>query len=743
MNPPLPQNQIILVAPQQALAALSSPLAAAAPPDAAGGPPSIDFSGMWNELRHRWLLVVLCAVLGTACGLGYALKAPKIFEAKATIEVDQEPTQVLAGTSFGATDVKALEVLKTIEQKLAGETMLLRIIRSNGLDKDATFAPPRNGPYHDDELVYLLGRRVSVTLQRGTRLIDIRVEDTDPARAKRIADSFLAECTTIGQAANGESAKAVRTSLEKQKEKIRQQLDLAQRAVDDFRSANPSVPLQENQTDLKTNLYEDRIKTLGQQISVAREEAVKLGNGMAQIRAASSDSAEALLRISAIANVEEIMTLRKQVNDKKFRVAELEARYLPKWPPLIRAKQELASGQENLLRAAQAAAGVVDNRLAQAQANAAKLESDLEQAKKDSLAYQKIADSFSLLTNDLKVQQEHYRHVLTRMKEAEVSQEFAGSILRAAGVPLTPTSPIRPNRRLIVAGAGFAGVLLGIGLAMLLRLLDQTVRTLSQGEKDLALPGLAAIPLDRQAQGVPDPVHSAGARLETAEAFRALRTSLSLLGKGVNARSFLFTSASPDEGKSYCAKNFAVALAQQGYRTLLIDADLRNPGQDEALLGRRNAAGLISHLKGADTGEQRACNPTRVPNLFLFSAGEAGDAHPAELLSGQAFSELLSDAIKWFHKIVIDTPPVNAVSDALLLAREVDSVVLVTRADRTGKSDARQAIGKLNIAGNRPVGFVLNAAPRSALVAGYTGGFSCAQPPLSRPLLTVSSGSPA
>jgi capsular exopolysaccharide synthesis family protein len=260
-------------------------------------------------------------------------------------------------------------------------------------------------------------------------------------------------------------------------------------------------------------------------------------------------------------------------------------------------------------------------------------------------------------------------------------------------------------------------------------MLDRTLRDMSSAERELGMPGLAAVPQSAVRSGPDSLLTSPNCRPETAESFRSLRTSLALLGKGITARTFLFTSANPGEGKSYCAANCAAALAQQGYRTLLIDADMRKPSLDEVFLASPNPAGLASHLSGiAPSGGAKACNPTAIPNLFLFSAGLSSDSHPAELLSSQAFSTLLAEALKWFHRIVIDTPPVNQVTDALLMAREVDSVALVVKAARTSRADARHAISKLSMAGARPVGFVLNGASRDALAGGYTGSYAYGQP---------------
>lgn len=743
MNGPEPQNQIILhVSPQQALApflASGQPMGGGQGNNEPPEPPAIDFNGIFQEIGRKWWVILLCCIMTLTLAVAYIFKAKRIYSAKAVMEVQQEQTRPLAGTGFGATDVKALEILKTIETKMGGEGMMLRIINSLHLGEDPTFAPPREFPYNDDELVFMLQKKATVALARGSRLIEITVEDTDPERAKKIADEFVIQTTKVGNQEDTAAAREVRASLEKERNRIRDDLEAAEKAVKEFRNAHPDMQLEEKPSDLKTNIAEARVNSVSAEVNSAKSEVLRLSNGIEQLRQAGNIGLEELLRIPAIATSEEVQTLQRVLNEKTTAFAAIDSRYLPKHPKHIDASKEVARIKANLYEAARKAASVMENKLEQASENERKLTEALVEAKKAALDYQKIASDFNIHASELKIQREHYDRVLSRLKEAEVAQDFGGNSLRPVSYPLLPTWPIRPQKKLILGGAGVAGVMMGLGIILLLKLMDRSVRNLVQGEHVFSLPGLAAIPESPAKNPADRLLTSPGVLPESAEAFRAMRTSLSLLGKGLTARSFLFTSPSAGDGKSYCATNYAMALAQQGYRTLLVDADLRKPTLDMLLLGRRNPAGLVTHLRGNDKPENsKACSPTSVANLYLFSAGESDDAHPAELLSGQAFRDLIDDALKWFHKVVIDTPPVNAVTDALLLAREVDSVALVIRSGKTSRSDARHAISKLAMAGARPVGFILNGASKEALSTGYTGDFTHATlTPLTAPRLTL------
>ncbi len=742
MHSPPAQNQIILQLSPQASALASYPHAQLLVGGGPGAtpepsePPSIDFSGMWQALLRRWQWIFLVTLMTIGLAVVYLLKATKIYAVQATVEVEQETQDALGGKGFGATDLKTLEMLKTIESTINGESFALRVIKQAHLDEDLTWTPARALPYHDDELVLYMQKKARAELERGTRLINIRVEDSEPERAVTIAHAFLRECALSSTETDNAMLSETRASLAKELEAGRTKLESTNLDIKQFRADHPTMQFDETPSDLKANPVDTRVMALNSAQLAAREEVLKLTNGVAQVRQARTGGLDELLKISLIANAEEINDLQKIYSEKTSIFSKEEARHLPKHPTYQSALKELRSVEEKLLLAARRRAAAMENTLAVALETEAKLAHELVTAQDDAREYQKVAAEFSRLADMHKNHRAHLNTIETRLKQAELNQNFGGHLLRIKGTPIQPTWPIKPSKRLVLLGAGVSGVALGIGLVLLLYFLDRSVRNLEQGEQLFGLPGLAVVPAMEARHPMDRLLNSPFTTSETAEAFRAMRTSLSFVGKGVLNRSILFTSPCAGDGKSYCAANYAITLAQQGYRTLLIDADLRQPTLDLILLGKRNPAGLISHLSGAtESAQANACGPTPIPHLYLFSAGSPGAGHPAELLSSQAFHELIQDALKWFHRVVIDTPPVNAVTDALLLAREVDAVALVVRAAQTSRAEVTHAIRKLTAAGGRPVGFVLNAADPSALTKGYPGALNHAQPSSLTPAL--------
>jgi polysaccharide biosynthesis transport protein len=229
-------------------------------------------------------------------------------------------------------------------------------------------------------------------------------------------------------------------------------------------------------------------------------------------------------------------------------------------------------------------------------------------------------------------------------------------------------------------------------------------------EETLGLPVLTLIPRSKRRHLDHKPVVCANPASHEAEAFRSLRTALSFLGQRKDFKTVLFTSANPGEGKTYCSLNCAAALAQLGLRTLVIDADLRRPSLTKALLAHGKSAGLSDCLAGNAT-IMGCCRPTDTENLFILGAGERA-SNPAELLGAGDIAGLLREAMLHFDRVVLDSAPINAVSDTQHIAKEIESVCLVVRASKTPRRAVIRACGLLTQATHSPDAVVLNRVVR-------------------------------
>jgi capsular exopolysaccharide synthesis family protein len=247
---------------------------------------------------------------------------------------------------------------------------------------------------------------------------------------------------------------------------------------------------------------------------------------------------------------------------------------------------------------------------------------------------------------------------------------------------------------------------LGCGLALLSRTLDRSFRTPDEAERRLGVPALADIPKVLKIRSEDDClvlVKEPGSA--AAESFRSLRASLSLFSQDELYKTFLFTSALPSEGKSFCAINCAVAFAQQGLKTLLIDGDLRLPSIERVFFDEAPIKGLTEILTGEAVLDE-ATQLTRIEKLSVLCTGYQIFT-PAELLASKACGRLILEATAKFDRVVINSAPIQAVSDTLLLAEHVQAICLVISPQTSGEI-VFQAVQKLGHARSKLIGFVFD-----------------------------------
>ncbi len=685
----------------------------------AADPPAIDFSAAVRALRRFWPVLLLCTGLCIAAAWYYLKRSPVLYLALGEIGVVQERSELIPSTTMRGEDLKSLEMLRSIERQIAGQNVLLEVAHRFKLHHDPVLAGEQAGEgLTDDQAVMALSRRVSATLERGTRNIVIHVEDTDPKRARDICQMIIDLVVQRDPDSISPLKEKAIAALEREAGEAKGRMDSSQKAVNEFRADYPALPLEESPSDMKTNGFEDRLKVLETDAVRAGAELAGLAAQMARIDAAGTDI-QALLAVPGLASQEAVIAQRKALGEAQAKFAETD--YGPKHPAYRAMQQQIQEIAGGLRQSLLTAAREEQAKHSKARENAARIEREIASLKDQQNRFAVVAGEFQTLARELKSSRETYSSVLTRLNEERANAGFGTGALRVVAEPLVPSAPWKPRRLLTLAAGAFGGGMLGIAVIALLLLLDRTIRSAAAAERLLRMPCLTVMP--RLKPGTGRELLTYGSRQDSAaeESIRSLRASLATAGRPGGARSFLFTSACPGEGKTSLAVNFAASLAQQGYRTLLIDANLRAPVLDDILLNGRADAGLADYLSGEFDAEAKLCRRTERPNLFLFSAGTPR-AHPAEVLGEPAFARLLQESLKWFHRVVIDTAAAGRYADALPLARHADAVCLVVHAARTRRSEVLQTVNRLTAAGARPAGFVLNAAPESALREEFACG---------------------
>jgi succinoglycan biosynthesis transport protein ExoP len=655
---------------------------------------TLDLGHFYHLLLSKAWVIILVMILVLFAAIAYLMTAPKIYESRAVIEVAQETPKVNNIQDFNAdgADARAPEVLKTVEQALLSETLLLRVVKANGLDKDPSFAPPKKdgSAYLDTELVGRFERKVNVKVRRATRLIDITVGDTDPQRAKQLAESMVREFVNESFEQELGLSETATDYLRVEADRLKEKLQKAEQAVQNFREQHNAVSLEDKQ-----NIIVEKLKDLNLKVTEAKGERLKLESDVATIRQGKAKTPEELLMLPTVAALPVVAALRQELADRESR---------------FKAEGQLKGLQESLNRTLINASNMVIKSYEAAKSTEAKLTAALREQEQAALELNKIAVPYNALVREVEADRALYESVLTRMKVTNVAKGIWANNISVIENPFVPVKPAKPRKMLILALALVGGGVLGCGLVVFSDMGDHTIRSVDQAEHISGLAVLTSVPESKRKDLDKVSVLTSDPASYEAEAFRSLRTALSFLGPGKDRKTVLFTSANPAEGKSYCSFNYAVALAHTGLRTLLIDADLRRPNLSKVASGDTKGRGLTDCLHGRASLVD-CCKPTGIENLSILPAGERA-SKPAELLAACDFAALLMEAELHFDRIVLDSAPVNAVSDTQLIAKDIQSVCFVVRAVKTPQRAIVRACSLLAQTGSHPDGIVFNRIPR-------------------------------
>jgi polysaccharide biosynthesis transport protein len=659
-----------------------------------------DVGVILGVLRSKALLIAICTVSAVLTAFACTCFLPKVYSAQTVIQIEGEEQKVVKIEGVRSEDLKSLEALKTFEQKVTSPEVLLRVIHHPELRNDPTFLPEVKQK-SDNKLQEALAKHIDTKLRRGTRLIDITVNHPSPVMAQRIAELLVQEFVRWNFEAQRDAAETARRFLLDEATRLGGKLEQSEQALQKYKEQNEAVSLEETQ-----NITVEKLKELNLRVTTAKSERLKLESDYAEIKNANYRSPEELLNIPAIANISAIAItgnvitdLKKTISEKEAQLAKFKERYLSGHPELIEAQKELQNLRVALDQAILKARDVVGSSYQAAVLTERKLDEALRQQQKAALELNKISTPYAVLTRDTEADRDLYKSVLTRLKETDITANLAQNPVRIVARPLLPDRPSTSKRNQALAVGLLLGLACGGGIALVS---NRSLNTFHQAEALLGVRSLSEIPRLRASRT------EATALLEhdpaAEDSFRNLRSSLLLIQHATSRRTLLFTSAHPGEGKTFCAVNCAISFAQLGFKTLIVDADVRESDLARSFFPEAPPTGTIL--------------PTDVPSLSAIFADKAR-ANSEEFVAGASFEQFMRETATKYDRVVVDSAPVNQISDTLLYAQHVQSVCLVIRAGKTAVEEVIRAVQRLSEAGTAPVGFVWNQA--RGVVAYYYG----------------------
>lgn len=648
----------------------------------------------WQIILERRWLVIIGFALCVLASIIYLLKAPKIFRATAIIQIDRE-----AEGAFNARDImlyagREQDYLQTQYRNLQSPTLLNRIFQELELGQLAEFQEAR------DPLAALKGL-ITVAPVRLTRLVEVRVEHADRKLATNIANTLATTFVNNNLDSRGGKALDSVRWMENEAREKEKEVKQADEALQKYKEKHVMASL-----DASQNVVLQAYVQAQSEYNRAQSESLAATQAMQEV-ARLLEQGTALDTIPEIAANPAIRELKVQLAGQRANLEALLTRYKDKWPDVIRARDLIASLERSLQAEAQKIYESMRNQQQIAKAKEARMLANLKEKEATVLEQNRLRIDYEVLQRKADQTKLLYNQLLARLQEQDLSSKNLANNMRIVDAATLPLKPVKPKPLLVVALGVLGGLGLGLGLAFFVAYLDDSVKTQDDIEGHLRLPFLGYIPNIRASNLAERDLHAhLQPRSAASEGFRTLRAALALTPRAEKLRVISFTSTVPSEGKSLCASNFAIVTAQSGHRTLLVDADLRRPSVHKSFQVHA-PVGLADFLQNEVKQFDDIVHKTDVPGLDVICCGGI-PATPSELIGSTRMQDFLDEIQKRYDRVILDCPPVSAVSDPLVISAKSDGVVFVTKFNKIRREHARRSVQRIQDAGIQILGVVIN-----------------------------------
>ena len=729
----------------------------------------------WRAVRKRLWLVISIVALITMLSVIYVARKPDIYMAGARVQVDLENSGALVGKApyvFGPTNdpvyfntqlqiltspglmrrvVKALDLehnpdffkgnstqkrstWQTIkgmagfgakgrpDDSKAKDQLQLRTTAATATAHEDLAEAKRLAPYVGAILGGLKVDPVKETrgLYKETRLIDISFTHTDPEVASTVVNAIAETYVFNNLEKKGETNTTTAVFLEKRIAELQQKVRTDEEKLVDYAKRNEIISLDPNQ-----NTVVERLAGLNRQVMEAEN---------ARILAESEyNAARVPGKASALADVDakQADDLVAKLADFRQKRAQLLVDATEEAPEVKEVNQQINELDRQLTEIRNRKSNTIltnlETHYKQTLAREQELRKSFEKQRGETLTQNEAAINYRIIQQEIETNKTLLDNLLQRAKENDVIMASKPNNISIVDLAVAPEGPIGPNRSRTVFVALFLSLGLGVGFALLLEYLDDTVHSTDEVERLLHLPALAVIPSalgsgkhrllggpgalqkrNGNPSENPELLMNVDGRSPLAEAYRHLRTSVLLSTAGRAPRSLLVTSSLPGEGKTTTAVNTAVSLAQTGASVVIIDADMRRP-RLRSIFALSEQSGLSSILSSelSETDILAIVSKEPVSGLNVLTAGPI-PPNPAELLGSDQMRRLMTVLQSKFNHVVVDSPPVNSFTDGVLISSMVDGVLLVVHGGKSSRHVVKRSRQLLQDVGAKIFGVVLN-----------------------------------
>lgn len=688
--------------------------------------------------RYFWIFILTCALAGAAVYY-WTKEQPFVYQTNAKLLFPQNTKNVFGRQiervefidSGGRYPIQFEHFWNTQREILTSKDFALRVVRRGDFLARPGLIPtegPDGKSLSEEERLKSAGGIVramtNVRLQPDTRVVIVTTTSTDAELARDVANAYAQAYVDYTRDYQSGGLNQMVTWFDNYVASKRDELSVAQKKLHEFKKDKGilSISYEDRQSLTGSNMLAINAQLNEVKAKLASEEAL-----IAQIEKMQKQG-EDLRALGELISAEGLRALISREELLRERLAQLKGRgYLEENREIKAVTSELEVVEEHIRKEIERIRSGAKNRAAALRRERNRLNSELTSLKKEAFELDALGAQYSGLKDDSENLKELFRAVLKRSEELDINSMYESDIVQVLELAIKPSAPISPNLPRNLAMGILVGLLLGGGIIALLYFMDNTVRAESDISKYTSKPVLGMLPeVDRAllktmanaSGGAPniELITHVAPKSTFAEGVKVLRTNLMFISPDQPPELLLVTSPGPGEGKTLISCNMAVAMAQSGLRTVIIDGDMRRPRMHKVFGVENGEHGTSSLILGTSTLEE-AVRETEVENLSMISCGPI-PPNPSELLHTKGFAELVEELRANFDRIILDTPPLGAVSDALIPCRVVDGVVLVVKFGGTRRDLLRRSIEQLETVGAPFTGTILNKIDTSA-AGGY------------------------
>lgn len=695
--------------------------------------------------KRKWTIITFFAIIVITVTI-HAFTATPIYEATTRLIIDKENPNVVSIQEVMAIDASGTDYYQTQYKIIESRTVAREAIKRLHLEGSEEFFPkPKDGfisslkrsaqeaiTFWKDSIASLLRTgdiatskilegyeqesslvsdfidRLKVSPIRNSRLVDVNFQAKDSVLATKIvntlADAYIDQNLEIKLRAAQDAVRWLHNRIDDE----RKMVEKAEQALLRYKEKHGIV------TDFSSdveNITAQKLAQLNTKVVEEESKRVEAETRYKQAMALAS-TPDMLDSIPEVLNNELIRQIKSMEVELYKRMSELSKKYGQKHPQMLAIESELKTLKKRKTQEVNQVVNSLGNEYRVALAKENSLKAALAKQKKESLELNQKAIEYGVLRREAESARQMYELLFKRFKETSLTEDMRTGNIRIIDRAEVPKYPVKPKKKLNILLAIIVGLVTGIGLAFFFDYLDNTIKIPEDVKQHLKIPYLGPTPLfETESKGNPsgnpdlELVTLNSPKSTASESYRGIRTSILFSSAESAPQTILITSAGPREGKTITAANLAVTMAQAGSKVIILDCDMRRP-KVHKVFGMARDCGISSLLVGS-SGIQEAIIHTKIPNLDIIPCGPI-PPNPSEILGSARMTALLNVLRKQYNHILIDSPPSTAVTDAVVLSKSVDGVILVIRAGDTAREIVKNGIAQLGDVGAHILGAVLN-----------------------------------